>query len=442
MSSGTTTTTGGTSNQVNQIPSWVNTAGEQNYAYAQNVASQPLQQYQGQMVADVAPQSQQAWNTAANSANVGQQQYQEGETGFMNTLGSTPQQVSPQSLASTNLQPYMNPYTQSVINTTLPIMQQQLGLSQNQQQNNANSANAFGGSRQAIQQGVTQAQGAQNMAQMAEQLNQANFGQAQAAATGDISRNLTAQQANQGAGLTQEQLANAAAQGLGALGAQQQSGAAADFTMQQAAGAAQQAQAQDQINAQMAKFQQAFNYPQQGLGMLESALSMTPYNTATSGAQTGTATTPTNWGALALGGLTSLGSFFKPSDRKLKKDIVHLGKDPITRVPIKSFRFKGQHPLMPKIIGPLAQDIEKRAPGSTVKIGGIMHVPRETLARATPSVAHLPTHASRMPQPVWTPPFQSTPGEGRLWTPPSSPGVARAIGTMPVLQPKIRGALG
>ena len=75
----------------------------------------------------------------------------------------------------------------------------ELGLQQNQQQNAANSANAFGGSRQAIQQGVTQAQGAQNMAQMAAQLNQANFAQAQTGAQGDIANNLQAQLANQAA---------------------------------------------------------------------------------------------------------------------------------------------------------------------------------------------------------------------------------------------------
>ena len=38
-----------------------------------------------------------------------------------------------------------------------------------------------------------------NIGQMAAQLNQANFSQAQAAATGDITRNLQAQQSNQGA---------------------------------------------------------------------------------------------------------------------------------------------------------------------------------------------------------------------------------------------------
>ena len=53
MSGGSTTTNDTTSNQVNQIPAWMTQAGQQNYAYAQNVAQQPLQQYQGQMVAGV-----------------------------------------------------------------------------------------------------------------------------------------------------------------------------------------------------------------------------------------------------------------------------------------------------------------------------------------------------------------------------------------------------
>ena len=102
----------------------------------------------------------------------------------------------------------MNPYTQSVINNTLPLMQQQNALSQNQAANQANSANAFGGSRQGVQQGVAQAQGAMNIGQMASQLNQANFGQAQQAATGDISRNLQAQQGKPASQSGQHQLAD------------------------------------------------------------------------------------------------------------------------------------------------------------------------------------------------------------------------------------------
>ena len=49
---GGTTTQSGTSTSVNQIPQWMSDAGQQNYAYAQQVAEQPLQQYQGPMVAE------------------------------------------------------------------------------------------------------------------------------------------------------------------------------------------------------------------------------------------------------------------------------------------------------------------------------------------------------------------------------------------------------
>ena len=243
MGGSTTTEQQGSSSQVNQIPQWVQNAGQQNYGLAQNVASQPLQQYQGQMVADIAPQTQQAWNLAANSGNVGQDAQNAAQAGYLNTMSQTPQDVQAGQLSNTNLQPYMNPYTQSVINSTLPIMQQNLGLQQNQQQNAANSAGAFGGSRQGVQQGVTQAQGAQNMAQMAQQLNQANFTQAQAGAQGDIANRLKAQQGNQSAALQQGALVNQAAAGLGTLGNQQMQNNIANYGMLTSAGGFEQQQA-------------------------------------------------------------------------------------------------------------------------------------------------------------------------------------------------------
>jgi hypothetical protein len=433
MSGGTTTTTS-SQQQMNQIPQWVNNAGQQNYAFAQNVASQPLQQYQGQMVAGVGPQTQQAWNTAASSGNVGTDQYNAATAGYLGALGQRPMSVtnpgdasmiSAGQLSNTNLQPYMNPFTQNVIDKTLPIMQQNLALSQNQQGNQANAANAFGGSRMGVQAGVTQAQGAQNMAQMAEQLNAANFGQAQSAAQQDIAGRLTASQANQGAqqlnlnrNLTAQQSNQAAQQakinsdiaaagGLSGVGGQLNAANQANFGMQNMAGAEQTSQAQNQINAQMAKFQQAWQYPQVQLGLLQSALGQTPYPTAQTSQGTQQQTTPTDWASLILNGAqagANIGKMFGlGSDVKIKKNIASMGSDPATGVPIKSFRFKGESPSAPKTVGPLAQDIEKAAPGSTVKVGGIMTVPRPTLAKATPSVAASPSFSGNRAGPVLGP---------------------------------------
>lgn len=387
---GSDTTQNTSSQQTQQLPPWINTAAQQNYAQAQNIAAQPLQQYQGQLVADVSPQMQQSWNTAAQGGNAGADQYNASQAGYLGVLGQQPQQVQAGQLSSTNLSPYMNPYTQSVINSTLPIMQQNLGLSQNQNQDQAAAQNAYGGSRQAIQQGVTQEQGAMGMAQMAAQLNQANFGQAQAAANLDIGTNLQAQLANQAAQQNQGGLNIAAAGGLGSLGQQAQLSQARNFTEQMTAGTAEEGQQQNDINANLAQYQQALQYPYQQLGVLQSALGMTPYGQSTTGQATSTTQTSANPIAAAFSGLQSLGSLFAGSgtagtgpsaaanffgmlgglsDRRLKTDITKVGTHP-AGIPLYAYRYKGDPKSYPKALGPMAEDVAKIAPHAVAKIPG------------------------------------------------------------------------
>jgi hypothetical protein len=382
---GADTTQNTQSQSVQQLPPWINQAAQQNYGFAQNVAMQPLQQYQGQMVADVSPQMQQSWNTAATGGNAGQDQYNAAQAGYLTAAGTPATQVTPQSLAGTNLNPYLSPYVQDVINKTLPLMQQQNALQQNQLANQANSANAFGGSRQGIQQGVAQAQGAMNIGQMAAQLNQANFGQAQAAATGDITRGLQGQMANQAADQANINSLIAASGGLANLGNQAQLSQARNFTEQMTAGQMEQQQAQNQINAQMAKFQQAANYPNQQLSILQSALGMTPYEQGTQGASTTQTQTAANPMGMALGGLQTLGSLFSApaggtsaaagalgifSDRRMKTDITKVGTHP-SGIAIHAYRYKGDPKSYPKVVGPMAEDVAKRfGPAAVAKIPG------------------------------------------------------------------------
>jgi hypothetical protein len=375
---GSTTTQDTQQQQTTQLPPWINDAAQQNYAFAQNVAMQPLQQYQGQMVPDVSPQMQQAWNTAATSGNAGMPQFNAATAGFAGALGQTPMSVDPQTLRGADLSAYLNPYTQNVIDKTLPIMQQQLALSQNQQQNAANSAKAFGGSRQGIQQGVTQAQGAQGMAQMAAQLNQANYGQAVQGAQYDISNNLTSQQNNQAAAQAKINSDILASSGLASTGTDIMNQANNAFTMQNTAGAEQMGQAQAVINAQQQKFNQAVNYPQQQMGILQSALGMTPYGTSTTGTGQTVTEKPFDWGALAASGLSTLGSLVpKPgSDRRLKKNLKKVGVHKPTKTPIYAYNWKGDPPGAPKSLGPMAQDLQKTIPGSVTKnpATGYLHV--------------------------------------------------------------------
>ena len=160
----------------------------------------------------------------------------------------------------------------------------------------------------------------------------------------------------------------------------------ANFGMLTAAGGQQQGQAQNDINAQLAKFNQAFQYPQQQLGMMESSLGMTPYDTGSSGTSNSTTTqTQSNPAAMALGGMQTLGGLFSGgstsamsgimsalgglSDRSMKTDITKLGKDPKTGLDMHAYRYKGDPKSYPKVVGPMAQDVEKMYPGSTERVG-------------------------------------------------------------------------
>ena len=524
-----------------QLPPWINDAAQQNYAFAQNVAGQPLQQYQGQMVADPGAQMQQAWNTAASGENAGQGQYNAAQAGYLGVLGQAPMQVSggaptqqvntsapgmqvqgaqvtdpgnasaisASTVGGMDLSKYMNPYTQDVINKTLPIMQQANALNQNQIQNAANSSNAFGGSRQGIQQGVAQAQGALNIGQMAAQLNQANFGQAQAAGefdvgqqnqiavqnqnsqqtdlaramqgalanqastnqaslanqsvgmqgqlanqaanAGDLNRWLAAAQGNQGAQQNQAGLNLQAASGLSSLGNAAQANQIKNFGEQVTAGSLEQQQAQNQINAQMAKFQQAWAYPGQQLGVLQSALGQTPYGQSQTGTgQTQTQTSPDR-AMSALGGLGMLGGLFSGgstsaisglgsllSDRRMKTDITKVGVHKPSGVPLFSYRYKGDPKTYPKVVGPMAEDVAKTfGPGSTAPIpggGGKMMVhPAIMGALGTPGSGA-------------TPGGGMTPGAGLMPARPRGVSLATpnlgAIGSGPLAAPVPIGAVG
>ena len=389
--------------QTTQLPPWINDAAQQNYGFAQQVAARPLQQYQGQMTPDVSDQLQQSWNTAATAGNAGLPQYNAATAGFVGALGQTPMSVSNPGNASavtagqvgdTDLSKYMDPYTQSVINSSLPIMQQQLGQTLSANAGTAAQTGAFGGSQFGVQQGTAQAQGALGMANMAAGLNQANFTQAQAAATGDINRQLTADTTNQASqqtdlarqlqaqGMNQTAQQNKinsdiqAASGLNTTGqgiAQQANNA---FTMQNTAGTQEMSNAQDQINAQMSKFQQAWGYPTQQLGVLQSALGMTPYGQSTSGQSNTQTYTPTDWAQLAGAGIGALGSIFEgKSDRRIKKNIKRVGKG-VTGLPVYDYNWKGEPPGARKTRGPMAQDIEKQMPFAVADnpITGVKHV--------------------------------------------------------------------
>ena len=107
-----------------------------------------------------------------------------------------PTDVQAGQLSRTNLSPYMNPYTQNVIDTSMADMQRANQMAINDVGAAATAAGAFGGSRHGLVESQTNADFVRNAGAMASGLRQDAFTNAQQMAVGDIDRRFDAGQFN------------------------------------------------------------------------------------------------------------------------------------------------------------------------------------------------------------------------------------------------------
>ncbi len=217
-------------------------------------------------------------------------------------------------------------------------MRQQTGLANQQAQQQTNLANLSAAQQTALANQAATNQQAQLLAQLQQQANLFNAGNQQ-------QTNLFNGQQTLNAAAMQNNLANAdwqrqmqALQSLLGIGGQQQ---------------------------QLA--QQAINVPWTGMNYLAG---VTPGNYGSSSSQPiyGPSTFQTA-ASLAPLGIAALGSL---SDKTMKKDMTKMGMDPRTGLDTYAFRYKGDPANSPKVVGPMAQDVEKKYPGSTMRVGGKM----------------------------------------------------------------------
>ena len=103
----------------------------------------------------------------------------------------------------------------------------------------------------------------------------------------------------------------------------------------------------------------------------------------------------------------------------MKTDITKLGKDPDTKLPMYAYRYKGDPKSYPKVVGPMAQDVQDADPDAVKKVGkdGKLAIKVKGYAAGSPFVGQ--------------PPLTS-------FIPPSSPGVAKGIGAMSAFRPQVR----
>jgi hypothetical protein len=135
---------------------------------------------------------------------------------------------------------------------------------------------------------------------------------------------------------------------------------------------------QRQINAQRQLFEQQQQMPWTQLAKYGASVGGLGPIIGNAGTTTGSVTQEqqTPWTQYAGLGLAAAGMM---SDRNEKTDIKRVGEHGPTGLPLYSYRYRDDPKTYPKVVGPMAQDIEKLMPGSTEKVGGKMYVKREAL---------------------------------------------------------------
>lgn len=361
-----------------RLPQWVEDFSKANINMAGQVASQLTPPYAGPRVADLNAGQDIALDAVSGNLGSTNPAFANAMSGAQGIMGFDPSTVSARSFLDGNIGAYMSPYTQNVENQALARLDDQRRIALNRTGDQAASAGAFGGSRHGVMEGVTNAEAAREAGMLSANLRDQAYRQGLAAMESDFSRDMAAQQLNQAAGLAGGDLRLRGAGMLGDLAGAGQNAFLQGSQAALAAGNQRQAQTQLGYDADMARYNELRGYPIEQLDIRLNALGMTPYG------QSGSQTTPlqSNYGMSAIGGalagaqlagMTGLSSGWGAlggaalgllSDERDKTDVEKLGDG------MYAYRYKGDPKSYPKVVGPMAQEVEKKHPDRVMTVGG------------------------------------------------------------------------
>lgn len=348
-----------------ELPAWVNAASEGNYKdVAEFADNRQYTPYDGRRVAMLSDDekaasgilgqgmdsSNAAFGTAANTAS------QAARGGLDVTAGG---------FLSRDINKYMDPEINNVVNTTMTGMRQNLDRSANGLTDQARGAGAWGGSRFGVEDAVLKAQGAQGMAQTEAGLRSNAFKDAAGLIQQDNASALQASLANQSTRMAGGQLA------LG-TGQAQADTAGRNAILSTQIGSNERGIRQAMLDTDYQNFMDKQNFPIENMNMKMTALGMSPYG-KTSTTQT-TQPQQSNGLMTGLGVLGTILPFMKFSDRDLKKNIKKIGKMP-NDLNVYEYDYKKGVPGAggPKQVGFMADDVKKKVGPhavAPVKLGG------------------------------------------------------------------------
>jgi len=272
-----------------KLPGYIQSASQDILNAQRSQFNTPYQAYEGQRVADIDPMRQQAWGDIQAMQGRGDPAYQAAigrTTGLLDETGTpiSVDQLNAQQVGDVTSQ-FMNPYNKNVLDVAQQRFTDQANTQQGLIGGQAANVGAFGGDRQAVLEGTMRAQAAKNMGDLTANVQQQGYSQAMQNAMGMLQGNQQMQY-NVGAFNAQQQQADYARQlqaaGMlpGMAAAQQQYGIQ-DAQALAAAGAAQQAHAQQLLDVGYGDWQEKQAYRQNQIDAYARTLAAQPMGQTT-----------------------------------------------------------------------------------------------------------------------------------------------------------------
>lgn len=320
---------GNTTTTQTHLPDWYAQAAKGTLGFARQVSGRPYQPYNGQTVAGVNPYQQAAFDWTRQNLGDAAGDIRGFAAGMNGLTNFRPEQVQAGQFSDVNMRPYMNPYVNKVVDTSLSAIDRARQMAIQQGAGEAMGAGAFGGSRQGVADSLTNEAALRQSAETSANLYNQGYQQATGLAMGDIENRMRAELANQQAGIQGAGIRYQAGMGGGQLANMAGQSGIQSAAALQASGNAMQNQTQQQLEDRYKRFLEQRGYPQQqldimlralgGMGLGNSGTTTTtgppgnPLLTGLGGAAAGAGIAsalglsgPAGWGLAGLGGLAGL----------------------------------------------------------------------------------------------------------------------------------------
>lgn len=223
-------------------------------------------------------------------------------------LGYQPQQVQAKQFNAADLQKFMDPELDNVVNRTLGGIERNRQIQQVADNQSATAAGAWGGSRHGVQDSLTNEAALRASGDAEASLRSAAYQNALGQWSADAGRQLQADQFNANSGLQGAQFQLGAAGLLGNLGAQQQQ-------FEQAG-----------LDRQYADFLRGYEDPFKRASGYMGLLGATPMLTNTTGTTVNKANPVDQW-LTAMGNAAQIAGTVAMSDRRLKENVEYVETD-------------------------------------------------------------------------------------------------------------------